>query len=155
MPCWRSAFGCAVSVAITVAVRVIAATNSPLEESVESGSFRRDLFHRLNVYSIHLTPLRERHEDILPLAEHFLGRYAVPRGLPPEGFSTGARDKLLGYDFPTNARELRYLAERAAILCRSSLILRGTSACRKQAPLPQRPNPRRPRPLRIKSAPAL
>jgi len=108
---------------ITVHVRVIAATNSPLEERVESGSFRRDLFHRLNVYAIHLSPLSERREDILPLAEHFLAGYATPRGLPLEGLSTGARDKLLGYDYPGNARELRYLVERAAILCRSGLIL--------------------------------
>lgn len=108
---------------ITVNVRVIAATNSPLEQRVESGSFRRDLFHRLNVYSIHLVPLRERREDILPLAEHFLARYAAPRGLQLEGFSADARDRLLGYDFPGNARELRYLVERAAILCRSDLIL--------------------------------
>lgn len=108
---------------ITVNVRVIAATNSPLEECVESGSFRRDLFHRLNVYSIHLTPLRQRREDIFPLADHFLARYATQRGLQLEGFSTAARDKLLAYDFPGNARELRYLMERAAILCRSGLIL--------------------------------
>ena len=108
---------------ITVNVRVIAATNSPLEERVRAGSFRRDLFHRLKVYSIHLTPLRERREDILPLAEHFLVRYAVRRGLQPEGFSNAARDKLVAYDFPGNARELRYMVERAAILCRSGLIL--------------------------------
>jgi len=104
-------------------VRVIAATNSPLEERVESGSFRRDLFHRLNVYAIHLSPLSERREDILPLAKHFLAGYAAPRSLQLEGFSTGARDKLLGYDYPGNARELRYLVERAAMLCRSGLIL--------------------------------
>lgn len=108
---------------ITVHVRVIAATNAPLEERVRSGTFRRDLFHRLNVYSIHLSPLRDRREDILPLAEHFLARYTAPRGLPLEGFSTEARDKLLGYDFPGNARELRYLVERAAILRHSGLIL--------------------------------
>jgi DNA-binding NtrC family response regulator len=106
---------------ITVNVRVIAATNSPLQQRVEAGSFRRDLFHRLNVYSIHLTPLRQRPEDILLLAEHFLARYASPRGLQLE-FSPGARDKLLAYDFPGNARELRYLVERAAILCRSGQI---------------------------------
>ena len=108
---------------ITVNVRVIAATNSPLEECVESGSFRRDLFHRLNVYSIHLSPLRERREDILPLAEHFLTRYAARRRLQPEGFSEDTREKLLAYDFPGNARELRYLVERAAILCHNGLIL--------------------------------
>ena len=108
---------------ITVNVRVIAATNSPLEERVRAGSFRCDLYHRLKVYSIHLTPLRERREDILPLAEHFLVRHAVRRGLQPQGFSAAARDKLVAYDFPGNSRELRYLVERAAILSRSGPIL--------------------------------
>lgn len=107
---------------ITVDVRVIAATNAPLDQRVRSGSFRRDLFHRLNVYPIQLSPLRERREDILPLAEHFLSNYAAPRGIRFEGFSADVRDMLLGYDFPGNARELRNLVERAAILCRSGLI---------------------------------
>jgi two-component system, NtrC family, response regulator AtoC len=107
---------------ITVQVRVIAATNAPLEEHVQSGSFRRDLFYRLNVYRIHLLPLRERREDILPLAEHFLTLYAAPRRLQFGGFSAGARDKLLSYAFPGNVRELRYLVERAAILGRSGQI---------------------------------
>jgi two-component system response regulator AtoC len=108
---------------ITVNVRVIAATNAPLEERVQSGSFRRDLFYRLNVYAIHLQPLRERREDILPLAEHLLAAYAAPRGLPIEGFSAGARDRLLSYSFPGNVRELRYVVERAAILGRAGPIL--------------------------------
>jgi DNA-binding NtrC family response regulator len=108
---------------VSVNVRVIAATNSPLQQCVASGTFRSDLFHRLNVYSIHLAPLRERREDILPLAEHFLGRYATERSLKAEGFSTRTRDKLLGYDFPGNARELRYLVQRATMLCRSGLVL--------------------------------
>ena len=107
---------------ISVDVRVISATNAPLEELVRARNFRADLFYRLNVYSIHILPLRERREDILPLAEHFLSVYAAPRGLQFDGFSSEARGTLLSYDFPGNARELRNLIERAAILCRSGQI---------------------------------
>lgn len=108
---------------VRVNVRVIAATNAPLEERVEAGRFRRDLFYRLNVYTIRLLPLRERREDILPLAEHFLSVYARARGLRFEGFSPEAKALLLSYDFPGNARELRNLVERAAILRRSGQIM--------------------------------
>jgi DNA-binding NtrC family response regulator len=108
---------------VRVNVRVIAATNAPLEERVEAGGFRRDLFYRLNAYTIRLLPLRERREDILPLAGHFLSVYARARGLRFEGFSPEAKDLLLEYDFPGNARELRNLVERAAILRRSGQIM--------------------------------
>ncbi len=103
--------------------RVITATNAPLEERIEAGTFRPDLYYRLNVYPIHVLPLRERLEDILPLAEHFLSVYAQVRSLPFEGFSPAAADLLLTYDFPGNARELRNIIERAAIHCRSGQIL--------------------------------
>jgi DNA-binding NtrC family response regulator len=108
---------------ISVNIRVIAATNAPLEELVEAGKFRRDLFYRLNVYLINLLPLRERREDIRPLAEHFLSTYATARGFRFDGFSEEAKNVLQGYDYPGNARELRNLVERAAILCRSGQIL--------------------------------
>ena len=108
---------------INVDVRVISATNTPLEELVKARKFRPDLFYRLNVYSIHILPLRERREDILPLAEHFLSMYATPKGLSLSGFSPEARDLLLNYGFPGNARELRNIVERAAILRRSGQIL--------------------------------
>lgn len=108
---------------INTDVRVIAATNAPLGKLVETREFRPDLFYRLNVYSIYLSPLRERREDIIPLAEHFLSIYAASRGLQFDGFCTEARNLLLSYDFPGNARELRNLVERAAILCRSGQIL--------------------------------
>jgi transcriptional regulator with GAF, ATPase, and Fis domain len=107
---------------IAVTVRAIAATNAPLEQLVQSGRFRRDLFYRLNAYSIHLLPLRQRREDILPLAEHFLAGYASAKGFSLQGFDADASAKLLEYDFPGNARELRYLVQRAAILCRSGRI---------------------------------
>ncbi len=108
---------------ITVHIRVIAATNAPLEDLVENREFRSDLFYRLNVFTIYLLPLRQRREDILPLAEHFLSVYAAPRGLRSDGFSEEAKAALLNYDFPGNARELRNIVERAAILCRSGQIL--------------------------------
>ena len=120
---------------ISVQVRAIAATNAPLEELVQSGRFRRDLFYRLNAYSIHLLPLRQRRADILPLAEHFLASYAAAKGLSLEGFDADAAGKLHDYDFPGNARELRYLVQRAAMLCRSGRILR-------RAPRPARQEPR-------------
>ncbi|MGA1842196.1 MAG: sigma-54-dependent transcriptional regulator [bacterium] len=107
---------------IEVNIRVIAATNVNLEKLVESQRFRNDLFYRLNVFSIQLLPLRERRKDIIPLAEHFLSTYIIGRGLQIDGFTQEARDMLINYDFPGNARELRNIIERAAILCRSGLI---------------------------------
>ena len=85
---------------IAVQVRVIAATNAPLEDYVATGQFRRDLFYRLNAYTIRLAPLRERREDILPLAEHFLAAYAGPRNLPLDGFSTRCHRQALGVRLP-------------------------------------------------------
>ncbi len=108
---------------ISVNLRVVAATNTPLEDLVEAGQFRRDLYYRLNVFSVDLLPLRERTEDVLPLAEHFLAAYAEPRGLEFEGLSPEAHRALQSYDFPGNARELRNIVERAAILSRSGQIL--------------------------------
>jgi DNA-binding NtrC family response regulator len=103
-------------------VRVIAATNRPLADQVERGEFRRDLLYRLNVFAIDLDPLRDRADDILPLAEHFLAAYGTPRGVESEGLSSEAGDALQAYPFPGNARELRNIVERAAILCRSGRV---------------------------------
>ncbi|MBN1900882.1 sigma-54-dependent Fis family transcriptional regulator [Candidatus Sumerlaeota bacterium] len=108
---------------IKVALRVVAATNIPLENLVREGRFRRDLFYRLNVYTIHIPPIRERKEDIMPLAEHFLNSYASMRNLHFQGFSDSARNALMNYDYPGNARELRNMIELAAIQCRSGMIL--------------------------------
>jgi len=107
---------------ITVNVRVIAATNAPLDQFIEKGKFRQDLYYRLNTYAIHLSPLRERREDILPLARHFLTSYSLSRGLKFEGISKEAEQVLLNYDYPGNARELRNMVERAAILSLSGRI---------------------------------
>ena len=107
---------------IRVEIRVVAATNANLGQLVADGRFRSDLLYRLNVYAIELLPLRERAADILPLAEHFASIYAARRGLQMEGFSPAAGELLMGYGFPGNARELRNLVERAAILCGAGQI---------------------------------
>ena len=101
---------------ISVDVRVIAATNAPLEELVEDGRFRADLYYRLNLFGIHVAPLREHRGDVMPLAQAFMDAYAAPRGLVYEGFSDEARGRLEDYDYPGNVRELKNLVERAAIL---------------------------------------
>jgi len=107
---------------IDVNIRVIAATNTPMEKLVESKKFRKDLFYRLNVFTINLLPLRERRLDIIPLSKHFLSTFLVGRRLPINDFSKKAKDSLINYDFPGNARELRNIVERAAILCQTGLI---------------------------------
>lgn len=101
---------------------VIAATNVPLQNAVDAGNFRSDLFRRLSIFPITLDPLRNRREDIMPLAEHFLSLYAKPRGLHFEGFSPDAKSFMLAYDYPGNARELSDMVLRAAILASNGLI---------------------------------
>jgi DNA-binding NtrC family response regulator len=103
-------------------VRVVAATNQDLEARIEAKEFREDLYYRLHVVSIHIPPLRDRREDILPGAGHFLRRYAAELGKPVRGFTKEARDALLGYDWPGNLRELENMVERAVVLTRRDLI---------------------------------
>jgi DNA-binding NtrC family response regulator len=93
-------------------VRVIAATNRDLKAAVSSGTFREDLYYRLNVFSIMVPPLRERPEDVLPLAARFL----ASRGVPEERLSAGARSRLEMHSWPGNVRELENVLERALIL---------------------------------------
>jgi two-component system, NtrC family, response regulator HydG len=95
-------------------VRIVSATHRPLAEMVESGSFRQDLFYRLNIFPIFLPPLRERGDDVLLLAEALLARVAGGRML---GFSPVARAWLSRHNYPGNVRELRNLLERACLLC--------------------------------------
>ena len=101
---------------IHVDVRVIAATNRDAEEEVRSGRFRQDLLYRLNAVTIHLPPLRERREDILPLATHFAER-VVRTGSPPVSFPREALQLLENYNWPGNIRELENAVVRAAALC--------------------------------------
>jgi DNA-binding NtrC family response regulator len=97
-------------------VRVIAATNRNLADDVSSGRFRADLFYRLNVISLHVTPLRQRREDIPALAAHFLALFRERFNRPALDLSTEARARLAAYDWPGNVRELRNALERAAAL---------------------------------------
>jgi two-component system, NtrC family, response regulator AlgB len=101
-------------------VRIIAATNTDLEKAVQSGKFREDLFYRLNVFRIELPPLRDRQEDLVPLAERLLAGLSGHKKLL--GFTPEARDAILGYAWPGNVRELRNVLERAVILCHGERI---------------------------------
>jgi transcriptional regulator with GAF, ATPase, and Fis domain len=103
-------------------VRVIAATNRDIAGALASGQFREDLYYRLKVFEISLPPLRERREDILPLAEAFVEDIGRGVGRPCAGISKEARDALLGHPWPGNVRELRNAIERAIILCEGGLI---------------------------------
>jgi two-component system response regulator HydG len=103
-------------------VRVIAATNRDLEQEVGAGRFRVDLFYRLNVFPLLLPPLRERKEDILPLANHFLAMHAQELGKTITGFSRTVRDELLSYSWPGNVRELHNQVERAVLLTEGPVI---------------------------------
>ncbi len=101
---------------LKVDVRIIAATNRDLEEEVKSGRFREDLFHRLNVVSLRVPPLREREEDIPLLARHFLTKFGEKNHKAVKGFTPLAMDMLLKYPWPGNVRELENTIERAVIL---------------------------------------
>ncbi len=103
-------------------VRIISATNQNLEARVKEGSFREDLFYRLNVVAIAIPPLRERKEDVGPLIDHFLGHFAAANGKEIQGVSPEARDLLLKYDYPGNVRELENIIERAVVITRGSVI---------------------------------
>jgi transcriptional regulator with GAF, ATPase, and Fis domain len=105
-------------------VRVIAATNRDLAAAIAKNAFREDLFYRLNVFQIHIPPLRERPEDILPLAETFLEELGRSMGRPAAGISRDAREWMVTYGWPGNVRELRNAIERAILLCDGGLITR-------------------------------
>jgi two-component system NtrC family response regulator len=105
-----------------VDVRIIAATNRDLPEMVRAGTFREDLYHRLNVVELHLPPLRERKEDIPALAGHFIQKYNREMGRSVQGVSAGALDALKAYDWPGNIRQLRNAIERAMLFADSDTL---------------------------------
>jgi transcriptional regulator with PAS, ATPase and Fis domain len=105
-----------------VDVRVVAATHHNLAENVESGTFRHDLYYRLNVLVINVPPLRKREGDIRLLAEYFLGKMARSLGKELTGFTDGAMRCLEGYAWPGNIRELENMVERAAVIADNPLI---------------------------------
>ena len=105
-----------------VNVRLIAATNKDLSAAVEEGTFREDLFYRLNVYPIYLPALKEREADILLLSDYFLEKYAKEHGKDIRRISTPAIDALTQYHWPGNVRELENCMERAVLLCDDQVI---------------------------------
>ncbi|HEU4558427.1 MAG TPA: sigma-54 dependent transcriptional regulator [Longimicrobium sp.] len=107
---------------ISVDVRVVAATHRPLDRMSADGGFRDDLLYRLRVISLHLPPLRERREDVPPIALHFLTGMAARHGRPVRGLGESARRALLAYDWPGNVRELRNAIERAVVLAEGETI---------------------------------
>ena len=118
-----------------VDVRVIAATNQDLEEAVSKGKFRGDLFERLNVISIHLSPLRERKEDIPLLVEHFIETFNNETSKRIKGISQSALDALMQHEWPRNVRELRNVIERTIIFMDGDVI--EEKDLRFSAPIPQ------------------
>lgn len=106
-------------------LRVLAASNRPLEELVDGGSFRRDLYFRLAVVSLAVPPLRERREDIPVLAEHFVSQFSLDAGTRAKGIEEDALRVLAAYDWPGNIRELRNAIESAVILCDAEQVRLG------------------------------
>ncbi len=108
---------------IPVELRIVAATNQNIHEKIEQGQFRQDLFFRINTFTLDLPPLRERREDLISLAQHFLDLIGARRGGGPRKcLSHSAQQLLLKYNWPGNVRELRNIMERAAVLTESNLI---------------------------------
>jgi DNA-binding NtrC family response regulator len=112
---------------IQVDVRVLAATNRPLERAVEEGVFREDLFFRLNVVSIDIPPLRERREEIPVFLEYFLEKYSQHYGKKPPKFSDYAVNRMMEYAWPGNIRELENLVKRYVIVGNEAQIIRELS----------------------------
>ena len=112
---------------ITFQERIISAFNRDPISLVKSGQFRSDLYYRLSVFPIHLTPLRERPKDILPLAYYFLAAYTVRSGRVFDDFSEGAKSVLLDYQYSGNVRELQNIVDRTAALCPPKVSLIGTA----------------------------
>ncbi len=110
------------TIPIKIDVRVISATNRDLEQEIEAGKFRPDLFFRLNVISIHMPPLRERKDDIPLLVEHFLDKHRYTQSSPPAHISREAMEALLDYDWPGNVRELENSIQRAVVDARGGTL---------------------------------
>lgn len=108
---------------IKVDIRILAATNKDLQKLVEEGKFREDLFYRLNVVNIKLPPLKERKEDITPLADYFINRFAQKHGKKITSISKEALKLMLTYSWPGNVRELKNTCEQAVVMARGAVIL--------------------------------
>src|SRR5262245_45030243 len=102
--------------------RIVAATNRKTDEAIRDGKLREDLFYRISAISVHLPPLRERRDDIMPLANFFLKRFAAQANRPIEGFSPFAVERLTNFDWPGNVRQLQNEIQRAVLLCEAGEI---------------------------------
>ncbi|HEX7578520.1 MAG TPA: sigma 54-interacting transcriptional regulator [Thermoanaerobaculia bacterium] len=107
---------------VKVDVRLITATNIDLEEAMKKGTFREDLYYRLNVFGLFAPPLRERRSDILLLADHFVEKYATAHARNVRRISTSAIDMMMSYHWPGNVRELENCIERAILICEGGVI---------------------------------
>jgi len=107
---------------IKIDVRFISATHRNLEEGVKDGTFREDLYYRLNVVAVNVPPLRDRKEDIPLLANHFLQKFVLINSKRIEGMSGDAMKLLMSYDWPGNIRELENIIERAVVVCKGNEI---------------------------------
>ncbi len=105
-----------------VDVRIITATNRDLEQLVETGGFRKDLYYRINVFPLHMPALRERRDDIALLVHHFVQKYRARLGKPIDGVSPGALSRLCAYDFPGNVRELENKIHQAMVIASGPMI---------------------------------
>jgi DNA-binding NtrC family response regulator len=127
-------------------VRLIAATNRDLQQQVGAGTFRSDLYYRLNVFPLALPPLRERHEDIPRLIRHFLARAGRKLGKPLTDVTPAFLDQAMAYDWPGNVRELENFVERSAILAKSTVLEvaepLGAQVSQAAKPAVERPSPR-------------
>jgi Nif-specific regulatory protein len=103
-------------------VRLVAATNKDLEKAIAAGTFREDLYYRLNVFTLFVPPLRERKPDVLTLADHFLDKFAREHGRRIKRISTPAIDMLASYHWPGNVRELENTIERSVLMCDGEVI---------------------------------
>jgi two-component system, NtrC family, response regulator PilR len=125
---------------IPVDVRILSATHKDLSELVAEGSFREDLFYRINVIGVHVPPLRERGEDVLMLAHHTLSRLAAEQGVATPHLTADAQEALLAYHFPGNVRELENILERALTLCSGQEIGVADLQLRDEEPTEERPS---------------
>ena len=102
--------------------RIVAATNRPPDEAIKDGKLREDLFYRISAITVHLPPLRERRDDIMPVANAFLKRFASQANRPINGFSPSAVERLTGFDWPGNIRQLQNEVQRAVLLCEGNVV---------------------------------
>jgi DNA-binding NtrC family response regulator len=107
---------------VKVDFRVICATNRNLEQALQDEDFLEELYYRINVFTIHLSPLRERKTDVPLLVDHFIRKYSLAMGKPVEGLSPEALDRLMRHTWPGNVRELENAVERAMVVGRPPLL---------------------------------